>query len=90
MPSTLMEIEQERQLDIWRPTKAHYERWLHVRGSSENADELMSRGFSIHVHFYDTKAISELLALCVKKYGFSGYTLIYTPNHKDFHFCLWK
>ncbi len=89
-PSTIEEIEGELAEDVWRPTQAHYERWLGFRGMNTPAQELMEKNSSIHVHFYDKENLRTLLDKAVREHGFSSHMIIHADNHKDFYFCLWK
>jgi SAM-dependent methyltransferase len=89
-PSTIDEMESERLSDVWKPTLAHYNRWLGFRGMPHSAEAMMAQNSSIHVHFYDKKNLTELLDKAVREYGFSSYKIVHEDNHKDFHFCLRK
>lgn len=89
VPSTMDELLDESTRGIWEPTLAHYERYGMLRGR-QDADALMRSKTSIHVHFYTAQSMAQLLRECVRKFRFSAYALDYSPNHKDFHFCLWR
>ena len=45
---------------------------------------------SIHVHFYDAANMQVLLDHAVREAGYGDFTIMHTPNHKDFYFVLEK
>lgn len=78
----------EFRRDIWSPEPYHYSRHLRRSVDDPRLIELMARGESIHVHYYDNINCQQLLDFAVRELGYVDYVINHTPNHKDFHFLL--
>ena len=89
-PTSMSEVQQEFCGKRMQPSLHHYSRWAAIRAPGQDPETFMSRNRSIHVHFYTRENMAELLALACQQLGFERFEIRHTPNHKDFHFVLWK
>jgi Methyltransferase domain len=89
-PSELAELEREFTQETWEPTVAHYARHMRRKPDDPRLLKAMSDRESIHVHYYTNTNIERLLTRVCKTLDFSSFSLIWTPNHKDFYFSLKK
>lgn len=90
-PSTLDEIRGEHERGEFDPLLRHYERFLRrITGVADpdRARLMHERGESIHCHYYDRDAIAAVLDEAVARLGYREFQLLFTQNHKDFHFAL--
>lgn len=87
-PSTIDEFTEEFKKGVASPTIKHYRRWAAIKNKSHEVDDLMSKGVSIHAHFYTPDSMANLLERCVIDHGFNCYSIIQRRNHKDFYFIL--
>lgn len=88
--STLEEAVGEYEAGGMAPEDRHYARFSAIRGGKDGGKSMRAKGFSIHVHFYTHANMARLLEEAVRRFGFAGYAIVHTPNHKDFHFTLEK
>lgn len=84
----------ELEAGLFEPQPRHFDRYA-VRLSGGRPDPVRARamqdnGESIHVHFYDRASMARLLQEAVDRFGYRGFELTHTANHKDFHFVLSK
>lgn len=93
-PSTLKEIVREYQAQIWEPQIHHYIRnVMRLNGQKRDpiqAQKLMNRQESIHVHFYDRPGMAVLMQRASAQLGYRGFRLIWSQNHKDFYTVITK
>ena len=86
----LEELLLEYSQGSFDPTIEHYHRYARARSSPGKAQALFDSKSSIHMHYYSSGNMRELLQLAVAKGMFSRYTILHSPNAKDFHVILVK
>jgi hypothetical protein len=84
-PSDLAEFIAEYETGDLAPTRAHYARFAKARGIADGGERMWREGRSIHVHFYTHANMASLLEEAMLRFGFAGFSIVHTPNHKDFH-----
>ena len=86
--STLSELIEEFDDQLWLPAERHYVRHLRRPAEHQGVQYALERGESIHAHYYDNLNCQALLQYAVEHLGYADYVIEHTPNHKDFHFVL--
>ena len=89
-PSTMAEILTEYGAGTFTPSLGHYHKYASARGAPDTAQKLFDSGSSIHMHYYSNDNMQQLLARSVKDGFFRSYTILHSPNAKDFHVILLK
>jgi SAM-dependent methyltransferase len=89
-PSTLSEIASEYEAGIMEPGERHYARFAALRNIKDDGKDMMANRFSIHAHFYTHANMAQVLEEAARRFGFAGYSIIHTDNHKDFYFSVMK
>ncbi|MDX2235644.1 MAG: methyltransferase domain-containing protein [Hyphomonadaceae bacterium] len=88
--STLGELVGEYDAGIMEPGATHYARYAALRNIKDGGKDMLANRFSIHAHFYTHANMAQLLEEAVRRFGFSGYAIVHTDNHKDFYFSVVK
>ncbi len=89
-PSSLADLVAEYDAASMRATPAQFEHYAKIRGNPGGGPALQARGFSVHVHFYSNANTAALLREAQRRFGYRDFTIVHTPNHKDFYFTLVK
>lgn len=87
-PSELVNLIAEYQTGSLSPTRDHYRRYAEIRNIADGGDAMWENQRSIHVHFYSNANMAHVLRHACEALGYSGFQILHTPNHKDFHFVL--
>jgi predicted SAM-dependent methyltransferase len=88
--TTMDAILAEFRRGSFEPLFEHYEQYAAIRGMPKKARKLYDLKSSIHMHFYTNDNMRELLERTVELGMFEGYTILHSPNAKDFHVILMK
>jgi SAM-dependent methyltransferase len=89
-PSDLRDLIAEYESGEMAPNRAHYARYAAIRGVKDGGAAMFADRRSIHVHYYSHANMARLLEEAKARFGYRDFSLIHTPNHKDFHFVLIK
>lgn len=87
-PTTLHEALQSEAAGGHAVTRAQLERWCRYTEPRHNPDDLVRRGYSIHVSFFTPESF-RWTAHALQERGWFDRVFVNTaPNHKDFAFAL--
>jgi hypothetical protein len=89
-PSSMEEILTEYGAGTFTPSRRHYQKYASTRGAPDTAQRLFDSGTSIHMHYYSNDNMQQLLDRSVRDGLFGSYTILHSPNAKDFHVILLK
>lgn len=84
-PSDMTDVIAEYKVGVWALTREHYRRYACARGLADEGEAMWSERRSIHAHYYSHDNMAQLLDEATRRFGFSGFAIRHTPNHKDFH-----
>jgi SAM-dependent methyltransferase len=80
----------EYECGQWQPPLGKYERWCRYTAPYNTPDDLISRRYSIHMHYYAPATAARLAALAIDRGWFDGHFIAGARNHKDFALVLFK
>lgn len=89
-PSSMEAILSEFRDGTFSPSLIQYQKYASARSSPEKAQILYDSKSSIHMHYYTNDNMRDLLEFSVNRNLFEKYTIIHSPNAKDFHVILSK
>ena len=89
-PTSMAELLSEFGEGSFVPSFGHYQKYAEARNSPDKAQNLFDSKSSIHMHYYTNDNMRELLEFALSKGYFAKYTMIHSPNAKDFHIILSK
>lgn len=89
-PATIDETMEEYRAANFEPTRQHYRRYAAIHNIKDQGERLWKEGASIHVHAYTRSNIDELLRNALSMFGFRDFSILHTPNHKEFFFRILK
>lgn len=89
-PTGMGELLDEFRQGTFTPTFEHYRRYAHARSAPDKAQKLFDSKSSIHMHYYTNDNMHDLLECSVKSGNFEKFTILHSPNAKDFHVILRK
>lgn len=89
-PTQMNELLAEYERGTFDPEFNHYQRYAAARSSPDKAGKLFDTKSSIHMHYYSNDNVRDLLDYAVKQGYFRRFTILHTPNAKDFHVILLK
>lgn len=81
---------EEYEGGIWQPDRSKFEKWCKYTAPYNTPEDLISRNYSIHVHYYTPKTAAQLCEMMVQRAMFSSYFIRGAWNHKDFAMILFK
>ena len=87
-PTPLSEFLSEFEAASYEPARAHYSRFAAVRGIADGGERLWANRSSVHVHFYSHANMADLMEQAVNRFGYQGFSILHTANHKDFYVVL--
>lgn len=87
-PCELRDFIAEYESGDLAPTRASFERYARLRGKTDGGAKMWEDRFSIHVHFYSNSNMARLLEEAVRRFDYQDFSIMHTPNHKDFYFVL--
>jgi SAM-dependent methyltransferase len=88
--STVDDFRREREDGSFKIGHAKYERWCRYTAPYNTPEDLITRKYSIHVHYYTPERFSDLIALLRDEGSLYSAFLDTAPNNKDFGFIIWK
>lgn len=86
--SQMSEILQESDISNYDITPAKYIKWCTYTAPYNTPEDLIARGYSVHVHYYTPTNFTLLAKELVAQGLISRYELNTSPNNKDFGFVL--
>lgn len=89
-PTGMDELLEEFRKGTFTPTFEHYRRYAEARSAPDKAQKLFDSKSSIHMHYYTNDNMHDLLDCSVKRGDFEKFTILHSPNAKDFHVILAK
>lgn len=84
-PSPLEMLIAEYDAGSLEPSRDHYARFAAARGIADGGAKMFRDRRSIHVHFYTHWNMAQLMDEAVRRFGLRSYSIVHTPNHKDFY-----
>lgn len=75
---------EEYEHKSWQPGLSKYDKWCKYTAPYNTPEDLISRRYSIHVHYYTPKTAAQLADIVVGKGVVSSYFIRGAWNHKDF------
>lgn len=88
--STQADWLHEYENQIWDLKRHKYEKWCRYTAPYNDIEDLISRNYSIHAHYYSTSSFRKLADIAIGKGFFDRVFLNTSPNNKDFGWALWK
>lgn len=88
--SDVRDLVNEYDVGEMAPNAAHYARYAALRGAKDGGKDMFENRRSIHVHFYTHSNMAQLLTEASRRFGFEGFSIVHTNNHKDFYFVVVK
>lgn len=83
--SDIRELIAEYESGQFSATREQFRRYARLRGAKDDGEKIWADKFSIHVHFYTNSNMALMMQEAIRRFGFQDYSIIHTPNHKDFH-----
>ena len=87
-PSTMAEWRDEELSESWEAPRVKYETFFAGSAPSASVDEAIANNVSVHLHFYTSESIAELLRETVQRGLYDGFNVNSAPNNKEFAFAL--
>lgn len=83
-PSEPMEFDSEFRENRWTPGHEKYVKWCEGTAPHATPENLIARGYPIHVHYYTPAVFAGLAGRTVEHGWFAEFSLWTSVNHKDF------
>ena len=90
-PATVAELREEYACGGFEPTRHRFDRWAAIHEIPQaQADKLWASKRSFHVHAYGQANMPDILRAACELLRFSDFSVVHTPNWKEFFFRIVK